>query len=272
NVLWQWTAPADTNTAPLLAWASATNAAGDIDSTNNLARMTLFTPELEVTDTRIEPGADNSAAAVAVIRNNGALCATNFLVRFEAGARLLAVKRAPDLLPGNTVELAQTFTSVLDFASATGSVTITVDPDNTVAESNETNNQGECFAFINTDTNTNGIPDGWEQLYFGGPVNAGDDADGDGTSNLQEYQMQTSPTTAADCFQLQAGPPVPGGTNFMLQWDTPPDCLYSVYMVTNLSMSNQWRLVGVGVSEDDTVIYTNRSGASQQFYKVQVTP
>lgn len=45
------------------------------------------------------------------------------------------------------------------------------------------------------DVDGNGLPDLWEQIYFGRTgVNPGADPDGDGLSNFQEYQYHTSPT------------------------------------------------------------------------------
>ena len=45
------------------------------------------------------------------------------------------------------------------------------------------------------DTDGNGLPDIWEQLYFGHiGVDPNADADGDGLSNLQEYKYHTNPT------------------------------------------------------------------------------
>ncbi|MGD9503955.1 MAG: hypothetical protein AB7W37_03530 [Syntrophobacteraceae bacterium] len=48
------------------------------------------------------------------------------------------------------------------------------------------------------DTEGDGMPDGWELTYGIDPLvnDAGQDADGDGYSNLLEYQRNTDPTDA----------------------------------------------------------------------------
>src|SRR6266581_9024597 len=48
------------------------------------------------------------------------------------------------------------------------------------------------------DDDNDGLPDAWEQQYFGNPTNAlaSDDSDGDGFSNLAEYIAGTDPTSA----------------------------------------------------------------------------
>lgn len=44
------------------------------------------------------------------------------------------------------------------------------------------------------DDDSDGLPDGWEELYFGSLSHNGNgDADGDGLTNLEEYQGQTNP-------------------------------------------------------------------------------
>ncbi len=47
---------------------------------------------------------------------------------------------------------------------------------------------------VAADTDQDGLPDEWELKYFGeGPSAPGDDADGDGRTNLQEFQMGSDP-------------------------------------------------------------------------------
>ncbi len=55
----------------------------------------------------------------------------------------------------------------------------------------------------NLDSDGDGLPDDWENFYFGSLINgATNDVDGDGVNNLAEYQAGTIPTAATNLFKL----------------------------------------------------------------------
>lgn len=91
------------------------------------------------------------------------------------------------------------------------------------------------------DVNGNGMPDSWENYYFGGTNvvdgGAGDDWDHDGMSNLGEYKAGTNPTNDISRFQV-SGFSVQGGgatwTNLVLSWMSVAGRCYAVQEATNL--------------------------------------
>ncbi len=79
------------------------------------------------------------------------------------------------------------------------------------------------------DDDNDGLPDAWEQQYFGNPTNAvaSDDSDGDGFSNLAEYIAGTDPKNADSNLritQVQAGP----GLSVTLTWPSAANRIYTV--------------------------------------------
>jgi len=58
---------------------------------------------------------------------------------------------------------------------------------------------GTIYRLLGTDSDSDGLPNWWESAYFGSTTAAtiGADPDGDGATNLQEYQGGTDPLSAA---------------------------------------------------------------------------
>ncbi|HEU5124422.1 MAG TPA: hypothetical protein VFW05_10195 [Verrucomicrobiae bacterium] len=65
----------------------------------------------------------------------------------------------------------------------------------------------------NVDADEDGLPDDWEQFYFG-PFGAetAADSDSDGMDNLAEYRAGTNPNDPADAFHLRSIQPASNGT------------------------------------------------------------
>jgi hypothetical protein len=86
------------------------------------------------------------------------------------------------------------------------------------------------------DTDGNGLPDWWEQMYF--DVLTGTDptadADLDGASNLAEWLAGTNPTNATSCLWLSA--PKAAATNgFVLYWPSVAGKVYELQRATDLA-------------------------------------
>jgi hypothetical protein len=88
---------------------------------------------------------------------------------------------------------------------------------------------------------SDGIPDDWQQLHFGNPdpglvanAQAGDDADGDGFTNLQEYLAGTLPTVFTDKLRFTQVTPT------TILWQASSYSVYEVQVSANLT---SWTLL-----------------------------
>lgn len=103
-------------------------------------------------------------------------------------------------------------------------------------------------ALSTTDVNANGLPDGWELLYFGSlGTDPAADSDNDNTSNLLEYLAATNPKNPASVFRprcsyaagiFQMTIPTVSGRNYQI-WVSRD--LHSWTMQCNLSGDNTER-------------------------------
>jgi hypothetical protein len=84
------------------------------------------------------------------------------------------------------------------------------------------------------DSDGDGLPDDWEQSHFGWLGNAGnEDADGDGVSNLAEYQAGTDPVDPNSMFTfVNIVPHAQGGVE--VQWSSATDKSYTIQRSSNL--------------------------------------
>lgn len=89
---------------------------------------------------------------------------------------------------------------------------------------------------LSWDTDRDGLPDWWEEAYFGGKTNAisGSDSDGDGLSDLNEFRCGASPREASSAFKLYGNNTMVDTNHVVLQWPSMPFCSYNILHTTNL--------------------------------------
>jgi hypothetical protein len=124
----------------------------------------------------------------------------------------------------------------------------------------------------NVDSYSEGIPDWWRLSYFG-TVNpsvgtkhhAGDDADGDGYSNLQEYLCGSNPTNRASNLRITSI-----GTS-AIQWQSKG---YEVYEVLSSSNYTGWIRAGSPVVPTNSIASAPwlTNGTGRQFFRVSRVP
>lgn len=124
-----------------------------------------------------------------------------------------------------------------------------------------------------TDSDNDGLPDWWELQYFGSLApQPGDDPDGDGLTNLEEYLNGTDPThfsivvTVAETIQAQP----------QLKWNSVAGRTYTVLRATNLTqkLAGFVPLKSAVLANPPRNIFVDTDSASspQSFYLIQVDP
>lgn len=119
-----------------------------------------------------------------------------------------------------------------------------------------------------------GIPDSWMITYFGNadPAagaerNAGDDNDGDGFTNLQEFQMGTHPGSSASRLSVS------GLASNSLTWASAP---YQVYVIESSTDLLTWTRFGNPVLASGSSTTAQGSflplGGTNRFYRVFFAP
>ncbi|MEM7391440.1 MAG: thrombospondin type 3 repeat-containing protein, partial [Verrucomicrobiota bacterium] len=105
------------------------------------------------------------------------------------------------------------------------------------------------------DTNFNGIADVWEQIFFGGPVDAAEDSDQDGLSNFEEYLAGTDPTDIHSVFKIRLA--ITNGVE--LSWTTYPGREYVIETAGDLLLGD-WTSTGfviTGTTEAVETLWTD---------------
>ena len=124
------------------------------------------------------------------------------------------------------------------------------------------------------DMDGDGLPDEWETLHglnLNDPSDARSDADGDGLTNLAEYQSGTSATNAASGLKLQTVTPANGQATFT--FPAAANQTYSVEWCAQPAGGAWLKLVDVLARPNDRMesVLDSNVGDPVRFYRV-VTP
>ncbi len=124
------------------------------------------------------------------------------------------------------------------------------------------------IALVIDDSDEDGLPDSWEMAHFGNLAqSAGDDPDGDGTSNIAEFRLGLNPADGSSAFRATLS----GGRT--LTWPSAGSVVFTVKRSLTLEESS-WQTIGIVTSQpgETTAVFTDPATFSRAFYKVEFTP
>ena len=133
-----------------------------------------------------------------------------------------------------------------------------------------------AFEFVHptADTDGDGMPDAWEISQGLNPTVAdgGEDADGDGSSNYEEFVAGTSPKDRTSTLQVEIEL-LSDGTHLSLRWPSVLGRIYTVRSANDPLVAPPWpalpnNLIGTGgILERIVPLVTTWN----RFYQVEVT-
>ncbi len=177
------------------------------------------------------------------------------------------------------------------FPLAAGSVTFTRDAAGRLTAANYSNGNAHGYTFdaagnltkgtatapggvINPDSDGDGLPDAWEQQYFGTLARNGTgDFDSDGFLDAAEYAAGTLPNNAGSALRLFPNPAVSGG-GVTVQWEAVPGKTYRLVYKNSLNDLNWTPVPGDIPAGSTTALKSDTSAAGQpaRLYQVQLMP
>lgn len=136
------------------------------------------------------------------------------------------------------------------------------------------NTAGAIYKIIWKDSDGDGLPDDWEQTYFGSATgaNAGADADGDGLTNLQEFRAGTDPQNASSALRVTATGQ--SAADWTITFQTVSNKLYNLERTDDL-VSGLWSNMAVtivGTGNPVTITDTNAALFPRRFYRARLLP
>jgi len=133
---------------------------------------------------------------------------------------------------------------------------------------------GDYRASVVFDSDSDGITDAWEELYYGSITGAvaGVDTDGDGTDNYSEYIAGTDPTNSASVFIVTDFEVFPSEAGRIITWNSVEGRVYNVLWTDNLVYTPfaNHNLSGDLPYPVNSFTDTVDHAAGQNFYRVDV--
>lgn len=128
---------------------------------------------------------------------------------------------------------------------------------------------GSEGAGVNTDTDSDGLPDAWESAHglSVGVNDANADSDGDGLTNFQEFQLGTLPNSATSVFKAALAPVEGAAGTFQISWVSVVGKTYLVEWTPDLAtpFTTLRTVTATATTSTENIVNTGSLG----FYRVR---
>lgn len=128
---------------------------------------------------------------------------------------------------------------------------------------------------LSADSNGNGLPDWWEDYYFGCATCADPSADNTGTgmNNLQKYLAGLDPRDSRSVLAITASRIAADG--YELTFPSMSGKVYQIEYRANLLLTNTWQLLLDNVQGDGSdiqIVDPGATGLPMRFYRIRLKP
>jgi len=133
---------------------------------------------------------------------------------------------------------------------------------------------GNAYLPPGSDADADGMSDLWENTHFGDLTSgvAGDDDDGDGKTNAEEYQADTNPNNSSSLFKIDSIEEASPGNFDITVPNSSTSRIYTLYASVDLGITDVWSPVagqGPLTGTGGSLVFTP-SATTVKFYRVEV--
>ena len=262
-----WTVPAQISRDGFWVFVNRDNSIIEQASDNNYANFKWARADLSLSNCRVEELGNGEVEMLATVINNGAEELNFVQVEFLVDGVAAGSAQISRLLPGASADVSATVVDRFYFVNRPSEVVCKVDPFDSIAETNEANNESSFQVLIGTDTDGDGIDDTWERQFFGNLDKDGtEDSDMDGVIDRLEFLAGTHPSDGQSSFR--GGVMKPTGGNVAIQWLSTRGYSYRV-QYKNAIGDGQWTdLTETMTSDGETPTVMDDNAGAARFYRV----